>query len=281
MLFHIGSFPIHTFGLLVGIGFVLGLWTSARRASTVGIHADAIFDLGPSMLFGGLIGARIWYVASYWERDFAGRPLVEAFRIWNGGLVFYGGLLAGAAFTIGRILWQRLPLWRVADCLAPGIALGHVLGRLGCFMNGCCYGRSSTVPWAVSFPSDRPGDAGPVHPTQLYEAGLNLLLSAGLSWLFRRRRFDGQVFSVYLLGYAGVRFATEWFRGDYDRHSEPLSGMLTPGQVVSVPLMAAGLVLYARLRRRPPAPRGGDAATLAIAGKSPREGSGSVGHATD
>lgn len=248
ILFHVGGFPIHSFGLLVGLGFIVGLWTAARRAASIGLNRDAILDLGPWLLAGGLLGARALYVVSYWDRDFAGHPIADIFRIWNGGLVFYGGL-AGAFFVgLWRGLRARLPVWPTADCLAPSIALGHVFGRLGCFMNGCCYGCPTDSVLGVHFPLDRVEHGHAVHPTQIYEALLDLALFFFLAWWFRRRRFPGEVFALYLIGYSIIRFIVELFRGDYAVLSAPIHGVFTPGQWVSFITISAGLVLWGMLR---------------------------------
>jgi phosphatidylglycerol:prolipoprotein diacylglycerol transferase len=120
-------------------------------------------------------------------------------------------------------------------------------------MTGCCYGTPTNLPWAVHFPHDHFTKGAGIHPTQLYESGLNLLLYAGLAWLFRRRRFDGQVFAVYLIGYAIVRTSTEMFRGDYTQYY--LGGIATPGQAVSILILAAGLGVWWKQRAaRVPAP---------------------------
>jgi phosphatidylglycerol:prolipoprotein diacylglycerol transferase len=188
-------------------------------------------------------------VISYWDRDFAGRPWFEIFQVWRGGLVFYGGLIGGILAAVFRLRQLKLPIWRVGDCMAPGIALGHVFGRLGCLFNGCCFGLPTGVPWAIRFPKGTtPGDF-PVHPTQIYEALLNLALAGALAWFHRKRRFDGQVFALYLVGYALVRAFTEWFRGDYAVRSAPLAGVLTPGQSTGIATLAAGIALYFLLRR--------------------------------
>ncbi|MSU36577.1 MAG: prolipoprotein diacylglyceryl transferase [Pedosphaera sp.] len=245
VLFYLGTFPVRAFGVLVALGFVFGMWTAARRAVRVSINPEKILDLGPWVLGAGLLGARAMYVLNYWERDFSGRPWIEAFQIWNGGLVFYGGLLLAIPVAIWRVKAMGLPVWTVADCLAPSIALGHVFGRIGCFFNGCCFGQPTLQPWGVRFPSSSgvPGD-GPVHPTQLYEAALNLVLFAVLSGWFYRRRFDGQIFAGYLLGYAVIRSLTEYFRGDYSHVSAPTLGVFTPGQWISFPILLCGVILY-------------------------------------
>jgi phosphatidylglycerol:prolipoprotein diacylglycerol transferase len=251
ILFQIGGFSLHTFGLFVGMGFIAGIWIAARCGRRSGIAADAIQDLViPWILLGGLVGARIAYVVSYWDRSFAGRPFAEVFQIWNGGLVFYGGLAGAVLVALWRIHVRKLPLWPMADCLAPGIALGHVFGRLGCFFNGCCFGRPTPLPWAVHFPKGTIPDDPWVHPSQLYEAGLNLILCGALVLLHRRRRFDGQVFATYLIGYAIVRTITEWFRGDYGFLSNPLAGAFTPGTSASVVTFIAGIALTWVLSRR-------------------------------
>lgn len=251
-MFYLGGFPVRAFGLLVGLGFVLGLWTSARRATKAGISPNAVYDLGPWLLGGGLIGARILYVITFWKSEFAGQPFSEVFKIWNGGLVFYGGLIVAVGVGIARVHQLKLPLWTLADALAPGIALGHAFGRLGCFMNGCCYGRPAELPWSVRFPVEHHTHGLPIHPAQLYESALDLCLYAALAWWFPRRRFNGQIFALYLLAYAAVRSLSEYFRGDYSVQSSPLTGVLTPGQSMSVAIALAGVVFWILLSRRTP-----------------------------
>lgn len=257
-LFHLGPLPIHGFGLMVGLGFLFGLMAATRRAKAVGIAPEAIHDLVfPWILLGGLFGARLLYVLTYWERDFAGGSIFQIFELWRGGLVFYGGLVGAILMAMFRIHQKRLPLWKVADCMAPGIALGHVFGRLGCFLNGCCYGHASDAPWAIRFPSGtiQSGDGTllnhAVHPTQIYEAMLNLGLFGFLMWWHGRRRFDGQVFGIYLVAYAVIRGFTELYRGDYSRISNPANGVLTPGQWAGLVILATGIALLFWLRSRP------------------------------
>ena len=150
------------------------------------------------------------------------------------------------------VRWKKLPLWKTADVLAPSIALGNVFGRIGCLLNGCCYGRACNLPWAIRFPSRRSTsirlDAAPVHPTEIYDALLNFALYLGLAWLFRRKKFDGQVFATYLIGYAMFRSIVEYFRGDYP--PDHIHNGLTSGQLVSIPIFIAGLMLAAMLSRR-------------------------------
>jgi phosphatidylglycerol:prolipoprotein diacylglycerol transferase len=247
--FHLGSFPIHWYGVMVALGFLAGLWTAGRRARLVGLTTEQIVDLGPWLIVGAILGARTLYVISYWRESFAGRPLSEIFAVWNGGLVFYGGLIGASLACILYVRRKRLALWKVADVLAPSIALGYVFGRIGCLLNGCCYGRPCHLPWAITFP---PGAYGappgiPLHPTEVYESLLNLGLYAALAWLFRRRKFDGQIFGAYLVCYALLRSFVELFRGDYPEHY--LGGWATPAHLVSFAILAAGLALLCFLPR--------------------------------
>jgi len=246
ILFELGGFRLHSFGLLVAMGFLAGSWIASRRGRAMGLDPQAIQDIVfPWLLVGGLIGARILYVLSYWQRDFAGQPLSEVLAIWKGGLVFYGGLIGATVAGAIGIRRKGLPLWATADCLAIGVALGHVFGRLACLLNGCCYGRACTLPWGIRFPADHSTGGVAVHPSQLYEAGLNLLLCGGLIvWQAKRRHGRGQVFALYLMAYALIRSFTEYFRGDYGMQSAPAAGVFTPGQATSLWIAAAGIALW-------------------------------------
>ncbi len=195
---------------------------------------------------GTIVGARTLYVLSYWHEEFAGRPWLDVFKVYEGGLIFYGGFIGCVAATLVFTWLNKIPIWRFADALAPSISLGYAFGRLGCLMNGCCYGRACDLPWAVHFPPDHRTQGVGVHPTQIYDALLNLGLYFMLVWLFRRRKFDGQVFAVWLMGYATLRSLVESFRGDYAVHY--LGGVFTPAQLLSPAVFAAGAVLYLVLR---------------------------------
>ncbi|HTH49267.1 MAG TPA: prolipoprotein diacylglyceryl transferase, partial [Candidatus Limnocylindria bacterium] len=194
-------------------------------------------------------GARTLFVISYWREQFAGQPIAEIFMVWKGGLVYYGGLIGATAAGIFIVMRRRLPLWKVADCLAPGVAIGQSFGRTGCLLNGCCFGRETTVPWAIQYPAGHSTFPHLVHPAQVYESLLNLAFFGALMLLLRRRKFDGQVFATYLIGYAFIRSFAEYFRGDYEVISHPSAGVFTPGQTTSVLILAAGLALYFILRR--------------------------------
>lgn len=233
---------------MMATAFLVGLWTANRRARLVNVSSDVITDVTMWLLVGSIIGARIVYVTTYWKDEFAGGPFYEVFMVQHGGLVYYGGLIGASVAGIGYMLWKQLPVWKIADIVAPSIALGSVFGRIGCLLNGCCYGRTCDLPWAIRFPSGHETHGLPVHPTEIYDALLNLLLYLGLAWLFRRRKFDGQVFALYLIGYAICRSIVESFRGDYPvDHIH--AGLFTPAQLLSVPILIAGIVAWFWLSR--------------------------------
>lgn len=251
--FEIGSFPIHWYGILVATGFLLGLWTASRRGMRDGIPPERIADLGPWLIVGALVGARALFVISYWQEEFAGRPWTDVFMIRRGGLVFYGGLMGATLATLLYVWLKKLALWKIADALGPSIALGYVPGRLGCLMNGCCYGRPTHLPWAIHFPAEHASGGVGVHPTQIYDSLLNLALYLALAWLYRRKKFDGQIFAFYLIGYAMTRSLVEVFRGDYAVRY--LGGWATPAHLVSIAALGAGLLLLWKLPRAAVKPR--------------------------
>jgi phosphatidylglycerol:prolipoprotein diacylglycerol transferase len=141
---------------------------------------------------------------------------------------------------------KKQPLWRLADVVTPSVALAYVFGRLGCFMNGCCYGKPTPLPWGVQFPGNHETHPTHVHPSQLYDSLLSLTLYLGLAWLYRRKKFDGQVFAVYLMSYAFLRSFIEFFRGDYPSY---ILGWITPAQLISALTLTAGIVLWALQKR--------------------------------
>jgi phosphatidylglycerol:prolipoprotein diacylglycerol transferase len=251
--FQFGNFTIYWYGVFVALGFLVGLWTASRRGLAAGIAAEKIVDLGPWLILGTIVGARLLYVISYWQKDFAGAPIWEIFMIRKGGLVFYGGLIGAALSCILYARARRLPLWKVADALAPSIALGYFFGRFGCLLNGCCYGRVCQLPWAIHYPKDHETMGVGVHPTQIYDSLLNLALYAWLAWFHPRKTFDGQVFALYLMGYAVTRSFVEAFRGDYPVRY--LGGWATPAQLLSVGVLAAGLWLWWTLPGKKSGPR--------------------------
>ena len=247
--FHLGSLTIRWYGVMMAVAFFAGLWTATRRAKLVNVSGDVITDVTLWLMLGSIIGARIVYVTTYWKQEFADQPFSEVFMIQHGGLVFYGGLIGAAVASIIYLRWKKLPVWKIADILSPSIALGSVFGRIGCLLNGCCYGHACDLPWAIHFPLDHETHGMGVHPTEIYDALLNLILYMGLAWLFRHKKFDGQIFALYLIGYAICRSIVECFRGDYPP-DHIHAGMFTSAQLLSVPIFIGGIALALVLARR-------------------------------
>lgn len=240
---------MHWYGVMIALGFLAGLWTASHRARREGISPEAVFDVGVWLIIGGILGGRVLYVITYWKQHFAGN-LLEVFMIHHGGLVFYGGLIGAVLLGIIFLRRKQLPLWQMTDILVPGVALGSFFGRAGCFLNGCCYGRDCALPWAVCYPYGHDTYGHSVHPSQLYDSLLNLVLYGVLVWIYRRKRFDGQVFACYLIGYAILRSIVELFRGDYPENQTLLGGWLTPAHLVSAGILAVGVSLFLLLPRR-------------------------------
>jgi phosphatidylglycerol:prolipoprotein diacylglycerol transferase len=259
--FKLGPLTITWYGIFVASGFLFGLWNASRRALRANLNPEMIFDCGTWLLVGTVVGARALYVVSYWSfvvdaaQEYHHSPVLEIFMVQHGGIVYYGGLIGASAACILFAWRKRVPLWKLADILAPGVALGSFFGRWGCLMHGCCYGRPTDLPWGIQFPvghETHPHDDGLphyVHPTQIYDSLLNLVLFAGLAWFYRRRKFDGQVFALYLVCYAVLRSFVEYFRGDYPK-ADLVAGWITPAQCVSAGTLLAGVLLLWLLPKR-------------------------------
>jgi len=190
------------------------------------------------------VGSRIGYIFVQWQ-FYLKNPL-DVFRIWEGGLVFLGGLIACIITAAWYLKKYRLPFWKVSDVFMPGVALGHALGRMGCFMAGCCHGRQCDVNawYAVVFP-DKPGSLAPsgmaLYPTQLMEAGAEFLIFGFLAWRSQKKAFDGEILLLYLIIYSAFRIVIEVFRGDLER------GYVIPGWVSTSQFIGILLILFAVL----------------------------------
>lgn len=251
--FQFGSFAVHCYGVFVAIGFMLGIWTAGLRGQRENLDSAQIMDLTLWIFGGAFVGARILYVITFWGDEFSGQPLWKMFAL-RSGFVFYGGLIGATVTAVAYTRWKKLPTWKLADALAPSVSLGHAFGRLGCLMTGCCFGRGCELPWAIKFPYGHPSHPNLVHPVQLYEALLNFTLYGLLAYAHKKKKFDGQVFAFYLLGYGVVRATVELFRGDYP--AEQMTGWATPAHMVSVIILAAGATLYFWNRRAAKAAEG-------------------------
>ncbi len=236
--FHIGPRPIYWYGLMVAAAFLACMAHLALLGKKEERPAAFVSDLGFWIMIGAILGARTAYVLANWA-EFAAAPGL-IFRVDQGGLIYYGGLIGAALATIAFARLKREPLWPLWDFIATALPLGHAIGRVGCFLNGCCYGALSALPWSVS------AGGGLRHPVQLYEALYNLALFALLLRLYPRRPRDGRLAALYLILYPLGRLVLEFFRGD-DR----LRWLGIPvAQEVSLGLLLAGAALWFLLPRR-------------------------------
>jgi phosphatidylglycerol:prolipoprotein diacylglycerol transferase len=251
ILFEIGGFPVYTYGVLLAAAYLLGLQFALVRARARGLDATRVMDLGIWVIISALVGAKLLLLVVEFD-TFRQNPR-ELVTLLRSGGVFYGGLIMAVAVAIWYMRRHRLPVWGVSDAFAPGIALGHVIGRMGCFFAGCCFGRATDVPWSVTFRNEYAAqNVGtplnvPIHPTQLYEAGAELIILGLLLVLERKwRPFAGRTFWSYMLLYGITRFFIEFYRGD-------ARGMildLSTSQFVSVILVPVSIVMLIVLSRR-------------------------------
>jgi phosphatidylglycerol:prolipoprotein diacylglycerol transferase len=256
ILFEIGGFPVYTYGLLLAAAYLLGLQFALVRARRRGLDANRIMDLGIWIIVSALVGAKLLLLIVDFD-SFTSNPR-ELLNLARSGGVFYGGLIAAVAVALWYLRRHRMPVWTVTDIFAPGIALGHVIGRLGCLFAGCCFGRPTDVPWAITFHSEFAArNVGtplgiPLHPTQLYEAGAELLILFILLFTERRgRSFAGRTFWTYMLLYGVSRFIIEFYR--YDPRG--MVGIFSTSQFVSLLIVPLSLVMLFMLSRRTgPAP---------------------------
>ncbi len=238
LLLKIGALSFYSYGLMVSLGFLAGIIVAYFLAKKIGVDAEKIIDVGLFVLVGAMLGARIFYVIFYWHEL---KSPWEAFMVWNGGLVFYGGLVFAVLAVVLACKIFKLSLLDVLDVATPATALGYAFGRIGCFLNGCCYGIECALPWAVHFPN-LPGLR---HPTQIYASLAGLAMFGILLFLFYRRGFQGQVFAAGVFLYSIYRFFIEFIRVN----PKSLFG-LSDAQLASILLFAGSIVLYGLFYRR-------------------------------
>jgi phosphatidylglycerol:prolipoprotein diacylglycerol transferase len=234
-LISIGPFTIHTYGFFVAVGFAVGILTAVKVGKTQGVPSQQVMDMAFVMIVWAIIGSRLFYVLinfSYYKAH----PL-DIIKIWQGGLVFSGGLVATAAAMWGYLRRHRLSFWSTGDLWAPSLALGQAIGRFGCFMAGCCYGRPTGSSWGVVFthPQSLAPLNIPLYPTQVFEAVSGFAVFLVLIFLHGKKKFEGQVFLWYLILHSTARLFVERFRGD--------ERGLIPGTEMSATQLLATLIL--------------------------------------
>jgi len=254
-LIRIGDFFLPTYGALVALGFVLALWVASKLAHRGGIDPDKVVGLGVYCALAGIIGAKllmfVFDLDYYWNHP---GEMFSLNTLQSGG-VFQGGLVLALITAYVYMRNKGLPVLATADAFAPGVALGHAIGRMGCFSAGCCWGIECHRPWAITFTNPMAGEMFgtplniPLHPTQLYEAAGEFIIFAWLYRFYFRERRQGTVIGLYLMLYSLLRFIVEFLRA-HD-HPNPFGGPFSTTQWLSIGLAALGLWLFYRRKAAP------------------------------
>lgn len=250
-LFHLGSFNFPTYGILVATGVIVGLYMTARLAERQGIDPEKAWNLGIMVVLGAIVGAKVLLLINDFSYYSQHPSEIFSLSVLQAGGVFYGGVLTALALSVWYIRKHRLPWLRTADAFAPGLALGHSIGRIGCFAAGCCWGKPTHHWWGItftdSFAHDRLGTPlnVPLEPTQLLESAVELANFFILYWLIKRKKFEGQVMGSYLFLYGVARYFLEFIRDDPGRGSV-FDGAMSGTQLISICLVIAGGILWLR-----------------------------------
>jgi phosphatidylglycerol:prolipoprotein diacylglycerol transferase len=239
-LFTIGSFYLPTYGVLVALGFLAGLSVTVKLAKKGGLDPEKVTNLAVYVALAGLIGAKLLMIVFDW-------PDIQIFSLatLQAAGVFQGGLILALVAAFFYIRHNKLPVLAVSDAFAPGVAIGHAIGRLGCFAAGCCWGKECHLPWAVTFKNPEAyGLTGvplgvPLHPAQLYESATEALLFAFLYWRYQKPHAPGQIIGLYLLISSIARFLIEFERF----HEQATAYGLSITQWIAIGLAIAGAIL--------------------------------------
>jgi len=255
-IFSIGDFSIPTYGVLVALGFILGLHLAGKLANRSGLPAEHVTNMGVHIALAAILGAKIFLIFSNADYYFSDLSRLFSWRALQAGGVFYGGLLAALGVAYYYVRRHGLPWLRTADVFAPAAAAGHAVGRLGCFAAGCCWGQQTDVPWAVVFtdPAAHEFTGVPLglhlHPTQLYESFGTALVALFLYRRFLKPHAPGTILGWYLVLYSSFRFVVEFFRDDAARPMVLGSELLSATQWVAIGLVVTGVALLIRNRNR-------------------------------
>ncbi len=261
ILFELGPLSVRTYGLLLAVSFLVGIILALRRSRARGLDQNKMINMSLLIMLAGIVGARIMYVIPHWN-EFSANPLdiISPFQssgsIGLTGLTMYGGFIAAILVSILYLRVNGLSVWKASDAFAPSIALGIGISRVGCFMNGCCFGLPTESALGVVFPAfSAAGSFYPdvaLHPAQLYNAVLGFGLFGLLLWLDRKPRFDGFIFAALLISEPVTRFFVDLFR--YYESSMTLGSLggsvLSVNQGISIVLCGMGFLLLGWLRNR-------------------------------
>ena len=257
-LFELGPVNIYTYGLMLVAAYLIGLQVAVTRGRARGLEGDRVMDLGIAIILSALVGAKVLLFVV--EFDHFSRDPAELWTLVRSGGVFYGGLLLAVGVAFWYMRRHAMPLWTTCDAFAPGIALGQAVGRVGCLLAGCCYGRPTDLPWGITFTNTlAAANVGTplevsLHPTQLYESAAALLILGFLLFFERRgNAFAGRTFWTYLLLYPTARFFIEFYRGD---PRGTVFDLMSTSQFVSALLVPLSIVmLFVLGRAGGPTPR--------------------------
>ena len=245
----LGPLPVHTYGFMIALGFFAALATVKKLAAMNRLNPERMADFAFWFLLVGFVGARALFVITRFS-EFMADP-IAVFKIWEGGLVFFGAPLAAIPYALWMLRQEKISPWVGLDVFLPALTIAHAIGRVGCLAAGCCYGTPTDLPWGVRLSSELvdPIHRGiPLHPVQLYESTTLVILYFGLLWLHQHRKFEGQVGLVYLITCPILRSILEEFRGDSIR-GFVIAGWLSTSQFISVLVLLAGLLAFSiRLR---------------------------------
>ena len=250
-LFHLGNFAPPTYGFLVALGVLSGLFVTVKLARSQKIDPDSAWNLGVLVVLAAIVGAKVLLIINDFSYYMAHPREIFSLSMIQAGGVFYGGLIAAIGTAVYYIRKYHMPPLRTCDTFAPGIALGHAIGRIGCFAAGCCYGKQTTHFWGVTFTNPLAHSFSgtplgvPLEPTQLFESVIEFTNFLILVWLLKHKKFEGQVIGSYLFLYGVARYFIEFLRDDPERGSM-FGGLMTGTQFISILLVIAGGILWLR-----------------------------------
>ncbi len=246
--FNIWILHIQWYGIMAAVGFLVAVSVLQANRQHVKMSKAEVSDVGLFALIAGVLGARILYVMRFWDTQFK-YQLGKIIRIDEGGLVFFGGFILATLFLIIYAKKKKISLMALLDIFAPALAIGHAFGRIGCFLNGCCFGKPCDASWAVTFPKGSiPATKYPdisIHPVQLYETAENFILFIILYFCVKKLK-KGQTAAIYLTSYGMLRFTNEFFRGDH--HQVDIYYGLTPAQIKALIFVPIGIIWFIVLK---------------------------------